>query len=105
MNSIEFQLPLNSTPPYTIYVCDGFGNNCVFLALSPTNQPTSPIYLPPQFNNAPMIIIKIVDALNCVTEKTYFCGINEPAEQEILDAFLIDGSYLMVGEDFYLKFV
>jgi hypothetical protein len=52
-----------------------------------------------------MIIIKIVDALNCVTEKTYFCGINEPAEQEILDAFLIDGSYLMVGEDFYLKFV
>lgn len=104
MNSIEIVPPLNSVPPYKVYVCDGFGNNCFFLALLQDNNPTNMLYLPPQFNNAPVIIVKIIDGINCVTEKTYFCGVSNPEVIEIIDGILFDGGYLLVGDNYYLMF-
>lgn len=102
MNSIEFQLPLNSVPPYTIYVCDGFGNNCVFIALLQDNNPTTPFFLPTNFNNAPMIIVKVIDGINCVTEKTYFCGLSD-SEGEL--AVNENSGFLTLDEGFYIRFI
>jgi len=61
------QLTINGisgcTSPYSIYVCDVYGNQCVLIATI-TGSATYPIsfILPPQFNSAPAIGLKLVDA-------------------------------------------
>lgn len=101
MNSIEFILPLNSVPPYTVYVCDGFENNCFFLGLYQNNDITQQIYLPQQFNNAPMIIVKVIDGNNCVTNKTYFCGLSDNESEFEVNR---NEGFLTLKDGFYIRF-
>ena len=74
MNTINLYNPLNTFPPYTVEVCDIFGNNCVFVASFNTNIPPTPIQLPPPYETAPALQIKITDFYGCVVSKNFYCG-------------------------------
>jgi hypothetical protein len=75
MNQIElYSIPTN-VPPYDVFVCDYFGNNCVFVAQILTTVPPSyTINVPPQFDLAPAITIKIIDGAGCEISKQFICG-------------------------------
>lgn len=75
MNQIEiFSIPTN-TPPYSVFVCDYFGNNCIFTAQIITNVPPSyTINVPSQFDLTPAITLKIIDGAGCEINKQFICG-------------------------------
>jgi hypothetical protein len=75
MNTLELYSVPTNIPPYTVYICDFFGNNCVFTALINTNIPPSyTLQVPSQFNSAPVITVKIVDGAGCEVSKQFICG-------------------------------
>ncbi len=52
--------------PYDIYVCDVYGNNCGYISQINTPVPASvEIVLPPPFNMAPAVGIKIITSDGC----------------------------------------
>jgi len=60
--------------PYNTYVCDVYGNQCVLVANVITGQPpTLSLTLPPQFNTAPAVGVKIIDSLGCEVFKILDC--------------------------------
>lgn len=60
---------------YNVFVCDVYGNNCVLVAnVVPPQPPTITITIPPQFNSAPAVGIKIVDSNNCEIFKVFDCS-------------------------------
>jgi hypothetical protein len=75
MNQIElYSIPTN-VPPYSVFVCDYFGNNCVFVAQIITSvPPTYTINVPPQFDLAPAVTLKIIDGVGCEISKQFVCG-------------------------------
>ena len=75
MKQISITSIPSNTPPYGVYVCDFFGNNCQFAGLINTNvPPTQTIDLPIQFESAPVVTVKIYNSANCVSEQIYYCG-------------------------------
>jgi hypothetical protein len=73
------QLQINNvtglTIPYQIYICDVYGNQCVLVASVNTNiPPSATITLPPQFNTAPAIGVKLNDTF---CEKLVIINCNE----------------------------
>lgn len=72
-------LSITGTSPFDVYVSDVYGNNETFIGtISSAVPPVEYLYLPVIFNNAPSIIIKIIDSLGCekfkVIECRYGCG-------------------------------
>ena len=60
--------------PYTVYVCDVFGNNCTVLStVVSTVPPTFTFVLPPPFDIIPAIGIKIVTSDGCERFEIYNC--------------------------------
>ena len=54
------------TPPYDLFVCDVYGNQCAILATINTPIPPSlTLNVPSQFNNVPAIGLKIIDYYGC----------------------------------------
>lgn len=89
------QLQINNvtgvTLPYNIYICDVYGNNCVLVALVSTAIPPSlTITLPPIFNTAPAIGVKIIGADGCEKFIIINCIDTEPVEKQFQD-----------GDDFF----
>ena len=76
MTSIELTLITGSiTIPYLIYACDVYGNNCVLIAnILTTVPPTNTIFLPPQFNTAPAVGIKIITNDGCERFEIFNCN-------------------------------
>lgn len=75
MTAINISTITGLTNPYTIYACNVFGNNCVLIANIQTSvPPTNIIVLPPQFNSAPIIGIKVITSNGCELFKTFICG-------------------------------
>lgn len=74
LNTIDITTLLSTVPPYTVYVCDGLGNNCEFVAIFDTTPPQGIIFLPPTFLNAPKVVVKIIDGVNCEKEKETICS-------------------------------
>jgi hypothetical protein len=69
--------------PYDIYVCDVYGNNCGYISQINTPVPASvEIVLPPPFNTAPAVGIKIITSDGCERFR-------------VIDCYLIDGDYLI----------
>jgi hypothetical protein len=68
---------VNSTTlalPYQISICDVYGNQCVILATIGSYQPPIiTLTLPPQFNYAPAIGVKIIDFNKCEYFKILDC--------------------------------
>jgi len=74
MTTIDITSITGLTNPYTIYVCDYFGNNCALLAVINTSvPPTTTFMLPPQFNTAPIVGIKIITSDGCEKFETFVC--------------------------------
>jgi hypothetical protein len=69
------ELTINSisgfTLPFSGYGCDVYGNNCIYIGEIITTPTT--ITLPSQFNNAPIIGLKLIDNSGCEKFKTIVC--------------------------------
>jgi hypothetical protein len=66
MTSITLNSITGLTYPYDIYVCDVYGNNCGYIVQINTSVPSSvEIVLPPPFNMAPAVGIKIITSDGC----------------------------------------
>ena len=73
MTSIQITDISGLTFPYNIYVCDVFGNQCILVATVNTNvPPTNQIYLPPLFNTAPAVGVKIISH-DCEKFEIVYC--------------------------------
>ena len=75
MHTIQINSIPKNNPPYQIYVCDFFGNNCVLIGNVTINVPPAVTFnLPSQFDSAPAITIKIIDGGGCIDSQIYYCG-------------------------------
>lgn len=63
---------ITGTPPYNVYVCSTLGTGCVLVYGGLTTFPFA-ITLPSIFDNAPAVLVKIVDFNNCVSEHIKTC--------------------------------
>ena len=62
------------TYPYDIYVCDVYGNNCGYVSqVISSIPPTIEIVLPPPFNMAPAVGIKIITSDKCERFRVIDC--------------------------------
>ena len=74
MTSITLNSITGLNYPYEIYVCDVYGNGCGYIAQINTSVPSSvEIVLPPPFNMAPAVGIKIITSDGCERFKVYNC--------------------------------
>ena len=87
---------VNITPPFSVTVCDFFGNNCSIVGVGNTTPIT--FTLPPQFNTAPVVKITITDSQGCVLTQTLYCESNDPKQFQNSDYF-----YLMNGDLYYFQ--
>jgi hypothetical protein len=61
VTSLQFTSIIGLNNPYTIYICDVFGSQCILVAYISTSVPINNTFvLPPQFNTAPAIGIKVI---------------------------------------------
>jgi len=75
MTSIILNSITGLTYPYDIYVCDVYGNNCGYIAQINTPVPASvEIVLPPPFDMAPAVGIKIITSDGCERFKVIDCN-------------------------------
>lgn len=74
MGSIEITNVAGFTYPYTIYVCDVYGNQCILVATIYSNvPPTNSIPLPFQFNSAPAVGLKLIAGNGCEHFEILYC--------------------------------
>lgn len=57
---------ITGTPPFDVYVCNSLGSGCVLISSGLTTYPVA-FSLPPAFSSAPVVLVKIIDARNCVS--------------------------------------
>lgn len=89
------QLTINNiiglVPPFSGFVCDVYGNQCLYIGTI-TTFPTT-LTLPPQFNMAPAIGLKLIDTTGCEKFRTLIC-IDDPyiekKFQDLEDFFFMD---------------
>ena len=74
MTAIDISSISGLTDPYLIQVCDVYGSNCVFLSqIFTTVPPTVTVYLPPQFDSAPSVMVKVTTLDGCEKTKILDC--------------------------------
>ena len=61
--------------PFEFYICDIYENNCSLLGTITSSSPTQYFTLPALFNNAPSIMIKMIDNNNCEVKKILTCDL------------------------------
>jgi hypothetical protein len=71
------------TPPFSGYVCDVYGNQCVSIG-EITITPIT-ITLPPQFNTAPQIMLKLIHSSGCEKLTILSCVELPPIEKQYQD--------------------
>ncbi len=67
-------------PPYSGYVCDVYGNQCVYIG---EIVPPTTITLPSQFDTAPAIGFRILSNPDCDKLTILYC--NPPEEKQFQD--------------------
>ena len=76
---IQLNSITGATPPYNLFICDVYGNQCVVLATINTPIPPSiTLNVPSQFNNVPAIGLKIIDYYGCEQFEIINCGVPTP---------------------------
>jgi hypothetical protein len=100
MNAITLYNIVGLSNPYTIYVCDVYGNNCILLAtVSTTVPPYNQIILPQQFNTAPSVGIKVVTSDGCEIFRVINCfellykQFQDFEDFEFMDGIIYDFEY------------
>lgn len=74
MTAINITSVTGASFPYTVYVCDVYGNQCILIAtiLSPI-PPTNNIVLPYQFNTVAAIGLKVIYGNGCEEFQVISC--------------------------------
>jgi hypothetical protein len=72
-------ISITGTSPYYVYVSDVYGNNKSYVGtIGSAVPPVEYFYLPTIFNNAPAIMLTIIDSNGCekfeIIECRYGCG-------------------------------
>ena len=76
---IQLNSITGATPPYNLFICDVYGNQCAVLATINTPIPPSiTLNVPSQFNNVPAIGLKIIDYYGCEQFEIINCGVPTP---------------------------
>ena len=76
---IQLNSITGATPPYNLFICDVYGNQCAVLATINTPIPPSiTLNVPSQFNNVPAIGLKIIDYYGCEQFEIVNCGVPTP---------------------------
>ena len=93
MTSIDLYSISGLVYPYTVYVCDVYGNQCVLVSVISSNvPPVNTILLPPLFSNAPAVGIKIKTTDGCERFKIFDC-VNVYKQFQDLELFdFMDGN-------------
>ena len=93
MKSITLYNIVGLSNPYTVYVCDVYGNNCILLAtISTSVPPYNQIILPPQFDSAPSVGVKIITSDGCEVFHVVNCNIfNHKQFQDFEEFDFMDG--------------
>jgi hypothetical protein len=92
MTSLQFTSIVGLNQPYTIYICDVFGNQCILVAYIDTTVPISNTFvLPPQFNSAPAIGVKVITSDGCEKFKIIYCSEDIKTFMDLEDFFFMDG--------------
>ena len=92
MNALVFNSISGLNNPYTIYVCDVFGNLCILLAYIATTVPSiNTMVLPPQFNSAPAIGVKVITSDGCEKFKILYCSEDIKEFMDLNDFYFMDG--------------
>lgn len=78
MSLIQFTSITGITYPYTVYVCNVYGLDCVLVAVinAPVPAPVT-IVLPPQFDSAPAVGIKVITTDGCERFNILYCTIED----------------------------
>ena len=80
MTSITLNTITGLTYPYTIYVCNVYGNDCILISTVTTSvPPINEILLPPPFDMAPAVGIKIITSDGCERFKIIDCNMLSPS--------------------------
>ena len=81
------QLTINSIigliPPFSGYACDVYGNQCVYIGEITVTPVT--LTLPPQFNMAPAIGLKLIDGTGCEKFRILICIDDPLVEKQFQD--------------------
>jgi hypothetical protein len=85
-------------PPYTVYACDIYENQCILVSVINTQpSPYVNLFLPPQFDNSPSLGIKLITLDGCEVFKVYSCIVDNKTKQfqdlidfEFMDNILYD---------------
>jgi hypothetical protein len=73
-------------PPYSGFACDVYGNQCVYIGQITVTPVT--ITLPPQFDTAPAIGLKLIDSTGCERLITLICIDEGNIEKQFQDGDL-----------------
>jgi hypothetical protein len=92
MTTLEFSSIFGLSFPYTVYICDVYGNQCVLVAYISTTVPINNLFsLPPQFDSAPAIGVKVITSDGCEKFKVLYCSDNNKDFMDLQDFFFMDG--------------
>jgi hypothetical protein len=92
VTSLQFTSIIGLNNPYTIYICDVFGSQCILVAYISTSVPVNNTFvLPPQFNTAPAIGIKVITSDGCERFKIIYCSEDIKTFMDLEDFFFMDG--------------
>lgn len=92
MRTLEFTSITGLIQPYTIYICNVFGGDCVLVAYFSTNVPPNNLFvLPPIFNTAPAIGVKVITSDGCERFKVLYCSEDIKEFMDLEDFFFMDG--------------
>ena len=103
MTTITLNSITGLTYPYDIYVCDVYGNNCVYISQINTPVPASvEIVLPIPFDMAPAVGIKIITSDGCerfrIIECIYLTPTLTPTPTPIYYLEQADGFYILQAD-------
>ena len=101
MTSIILNTITGLNYPYDIYVCDVYGNNCGYISQINAPVPTSvEIMLPPTFNMAPAVGIKIITSDGCERFRVIDCVYITPTPTPTPIYYLeqADGFYILQSD-------
>ena len=92
MTTLQFTSIVGLNQPYTIYICDVYGAQCILVAYINTTVPINNIFvLPPQFNSAPAIGVKVITSDGCERFKIIYCSDDIKDFMDLEDFFFMDG--------------
>lgn len=83
--------------PYTIYVCDVYGSNCVLVStiLGTVPPSSSSFILPPPYDAVPSLMLKIIDNVGCEKSEIIICTKKNKQFMDTYDFIMMDGSIFL----------